>query len=179
MKSLNFVRRLLLLVTLVCGAVMVRAADDKATADKSSDAIVIKLKDFKFKPPKSVTSPDDVFVFDESEGRLCFYTNGPAEAKFKVRSDGDYDIIVTASGDSAMEIHPKFKLTVDNKDFGKEISLKSDDVKDYQAVVSVKAGEHTLAVAFTNDTYKEGEYDSNLYVHGVKLRPHQPDEAKK
>jgi hypothetical protein len=168
MKYPNLARLLLLVAAFVFGPVIGRAADEKTTTDKNSGVIILKLKDFKFKPPKAVSNPDDVFVYDENEERLCFYTNGPAEAKFKVRTDGEYDIIVTASGDSAMNIRPKFKLTVDEKDVGKEISLKSDGVKAYRAPVNLKTGEHVLSVAFTNDTYKEGEYDSNLYILGME-----------
>ena len=51
------------------------------------------------------------------------------------------------------EIQP----AVDEKETGKETSLKSDDIKDYKFTVSLKSGKHVLSVAFTNDTYKEGE----------------------
>jgi len=34
-------------------------------------------------------------------------------------------------------------------------------------------------VAFTNDMYKDGEYDSNLYLHGAKFVPHKPDNSAK
>ena len=38
----------------------------------------------------------------------------------------------------------------------------------------LKAGEHVVKVEFTNDMYDpDGKYDSNLYVHGVKLKPHK------
>ena len=33
----------------------------------------------------------------------------------------------------------------------------------------LKKGESKIVVAFLNDTYKENEYDSNLYIHSVKL----------
>ena len=112
-----------------------------------------------------------------------FFTNGAAEAKFKVPEDGDFDLVIAASGDSAMKIFPKFRLVLDDKPdekgLSKETSLKSDDMKDYNFNVALKQGEHKLSIAFTNDTYKEGEYDSNLYVHAVTLTPHKPDEAKK
>ncbi|HZZ26554.1 MAG TPA: carbohydrate-binding domain-containing protein [Pirellulales bacterium] len=181
-------------VAFACNTLLVCAADPPASGDQSKkDEIKIPLKDFKFKPPASVSDPDSVFVFNEDEGRLCFYTNGPAEAKFKLPTDGDWDVIVSASGDIAVgvpqttangkkevNIPPNFQLGFDGKNFGKEITLKSDDQKDYKIVVPLKAGEHVISVAFTNDTYDpDGKFDSNLYLHGVKLRPHQPDEPKK
>ena len=182
MKSVQWV------ATLIVATLMTSAVCHAADADKSaSGEIKIKLKDFKFKPPASVSDPDSVFVFNEDDQKLCFYTNGPAEAKVSVPSDGDWDVVVSASGDTAMNvpthatsgkaeenIPPKFQLAIDDKNVGKEVALKSDDMKDYTVVVPLKAGEHTLRVEFTNDTYDpDGKYDSNLYVHGVKLKPHQ------
>ena len=181
MKSARLAAMLAAMV-LMLGVAVCHAAD----ADKSGE-IKIPLKDFKFKPPASVSNPDDVFVFNEDDQKLCFYTNGPAEAKFTVPADGDWDVIVSASGDTAMNvpthnaagkaeenISPNFQLGFDGKDFGKEVTLKSDDMKDYTVVAPLKAGEHTIKVEFTNDTYDpDGKYDSNLYIHGVKLKPHK------
>jgi len=31
-------------------------------------------------------------------------------------------------------------------------------------------GDHKLSIEFTNDVFKDGEYDRNLYVHGVTLK---------
>ncbi len=173
--------------TLVAGLVFAAlvaqtsAADDQKPADKTSKGIKLELKDFKFK----LTNPDlrDLFTYNEDEQKLSFFTNGAAEAKFTVPDDGDFDLIIAASGDSAMKIFPKFRLVLDDKPdekgLSKETSLNSDEMKDYKFNVALKKGEHKLSIAFTNDTYKEGEYDSNLYVHAVTLTPHKPDEAKK
>jgi hypothetical protein len=151
---------------------------------RADDAITIELKDFKFKPAKELTNPDSMFGFNESEGKLFFFTNGPAEATFKAPADGDYEIVVSASGDSVknsgdakIDGPAKFKLTVDDKAVvddkaaGDETALTDDSAKDYTLPVTLKAGEHKLVIAFTNDVYKEGAYDRNLYVHGVRIVP--------
>lgn len=165
------------------------AADDKQAG--KSDEIKIAMKDFKFKPPEGVTDPDSVFVFDEDGDRLCFYTGGPAEAKFKVPSDGDWDFVIAAAGDTAtgvhvptptgekiQDVHPNFQFGIDGKNVGKEITLKSDDKMDYKVTVPLKAGDHKVSITFTNDTYKDGEYDSNFYLYGLKLMPHKAGDAK-
>ena len=65
-------------------------------------------------------------------------------------------------------------LDFDGKDFGKEVSLKSDDVQDYTVVAPITAGQHVISVTFTNDKYDpDGKFDSNLYINGVKLQPHK------
>ena len=160
---------------LVIAASGLRAEEPK-DATKNSGEIRLPLKDFKFKVPEEQA---DLFVFDEDGERLCFYTNGAAEVKFIAPSDGDFDLVLSLAGDSADKVYPKFKLTIDDKEFGKETSLKSDDIKDYKFALSLKRGKHTLAVAFTNDTYKDGEYDSNLYFHGAKLVPHAAETPTK
>jgi hypothetical protein len=171
------------LLALLIGSLLVQltAADDLKPTEKSSKDIKIELKDFKFK----LANPDlrDLFTYNEDEQKLCYFTNGAAEAKFKIPEDGDFDLIIAASGDSAMKVFPKFRVVLDDKPdekgLSKETSLKSDDMKDYKFNVPLKKGEHKLSIAFTNDTYKEGEYDSNFYVHAVKFTPHKPDDAKK
>jgi Ca-dependent carbohydrate-binding module xylan-binding len=184
---------LVLLITLISIGLISMTSQAWAADAENSDVIKIQLKDFKFKPPASVSDPDSVYVYNEDDQRLCYYTNGPAEAKFKVPADGDWDLIISASGDTAMgvpthkatgpkeeNIPPKFQLGFDGKDFGKEVSLKSDDVTDYKFVVPLTAGEHVISVAFTNDTYDpDGKYDSNFYLNGVKLHPHTADSLKK
>ena len=64
----------------------------------------------------------------------------------------------------------KFKLSLDGKLVGKETLLTADGEKEYKFTTAVKAGERKVGIEFTNDVYKEGEYDRNLYVHAVVLK---------
>jgi hypothetical protein len=167
-------RRLYLTLAPLC--LLITAMGLDAEEAKKSDEISLPLKDFKFKVPQEQA---DLFAFDEDAQRLCFYTNGAAETKLSVESDGDYDLVLSLAGDSAMNVRPKFKLAIDDKQVGKETSLKSDDIKDYKVEIPLKRGKHVLSVAFTNDMYKDGEYDSNLYLHGAKLIPHKAESSAK
>ena len=132
----------LLVLSAAALVVQVAAADEPKPGDKTSKGIKLELKDFKFKPP----NPDlrDLFTYNEDEQKLCFFTNGAAEAKFKVPEDGDFDLVIAASGDSAMKIFPKFRLVLDDKPdekgLSKETSLKSDDMKDYKFTVRAQEG---------------------------------------
>jgi hypothetical protein len=136
-----------------------------ARADEK--AITIELKDFKFKVPEAVES---LFTYDENGERLSYYTNGAAEAVVKVPADGEYEIVVKAACDPAQDEKAKFKVTIDGVEVGKETLLTADEPKEYTITAKLKAGERKLAVAFTNDAYKENEYDRNFYVHGVTLK---------
>jgi hypothetical protein len=145
-------------VVLVFLPVLVSAAED-------AKPIKVELKSFKF--PDATKA--ELFGYNSDEEKLFFYTNGTGETKVKVADDGDYEIVVKASGDLALKEGAKFKVAVDGKQTGKETETGSDP-KEYKFTTTLKAGEHKLSIEFTNDVFKEGEYDRNLYVHAVTLK---------
>ena len=149
------------------GATLVLVASLQLRAAQESEASTVDLKNFKFKVDDNIAN---LFGHNEGEGKLFFYTNGAAEATVKVPADADYDITIKASCDSALNERAKFKLAIDGKLVDKETLLTSDDAKDYKFTTKLKAGERKLSIEFTNDVYKENEYDRNLYVHGVTLK---------
>lgn len=61
-------------------------------------------------------------------------------------------------------------IEVDGKSVSKNFSLTTEDAKDYTFTIKGKEGECKIKVIFTNDKYKEGEYDLNLYIHGASLK---------
>src|SRR5262245_41287957 len=141
--------------TCVCACmvvvVLMPASGLQRTAGSKTEPITVDLKTFKFKVDDKFA---DLFGYNEGEGKLFFYTNGPAEATVKVPADGTYDIVVRASCDSALNERAKFKLSLDGKLVGKENLLTADDAKDYTLSAAIKAGEHKLVIEFTNDAYK-------------------------
>jgi hypothetical protein len=138
-----------------------------ATGDEAAKPLTVELKSFSFKAPKG---KEDLLKYDEGEEKLSFYINGTGEAKVDVPGDGDYEIVIKASCDKALNEGAKFKVTVDGKPCGKETETSDGEPKAYTFATSLKAGEHKLAIEFTNDVYKEGEYDRNLFVHAVALK---------
>jgi hypothetical protein len=161
-------RTLPFLVGLACflAVAVSGAAEDKKDA-KAAKAIAVELKDFKFKVKEDMAT---LFGHNEDEGKLFFYTNGAAEATVKVAADGDYEVVIKASCQPAQNERAKFKLSIDGKAVGKETLLTDDDEKEYKLSAKLKAGKRKLAIEFTNDAYKENEYDRNLYVHAVTLK---------
>jgi hypothetical protein len=134
----------------------------------AAEPIKVELSRFEFKIPQNVSS--ELFGHNEGEGKLFFYTNGVAEAAVKVPEDGEYEIVVKASGDAALGERAKFKLLADGQTVGKETVLTDDGEKEYKFTAKLKAGERKIGVEFTNDKYKEGEYDRNFYLHGLTLK---------
>ncbi len=150
---------------IVAVACVLAIGPQAAAAD--TDSIPIELKDFKFKVKPELA---DLFGFNEEEGKLFFYTNGPAEATVKLPADGDYEVVIKASGDSAQNERAKFKLSIDGEAVGKETQLTADEPKEYKLPAKLKAGERKLVIEFTNDVHKENEFDRNLYVYTVALK---------
>ncbi|HEV2949641.1 MAG TPA: carbohydrate-binding domain-containing protein [Gemmataceae bacterium] len=145
-------------ITFLFHSALVIAADD-------AKPLVVELKSFKL--PEVMA---DLFGYNEGDGKLFLYTNGKVTAKVKVPSEGDYEIIVKASGDKALNEGAKFKVAIDGKEVGKETETSDGEPKDYKFTATLKAGERELTIEFTNDVYKEGEYDRNLYIFGVELK---------
>jgi Ca-dependent carbohydrate-binding module xylan-binding len=149
------------------GAALLLASGLPLTAGPDGEPITVELKDFEFKVREELAS---LFSYNEGEGKLCFYTNGQAQATVKIPADAEYEITVKASCDSAQNERAKFKLSIDGQLVDKETLLTDDGEKDYKFTVKLKAGERKLVIEFTNDVYKENEFDRNLYVHGVTLK---------
>ena len=158
MRTLQWVSLASAALVFLCGV---------ATADEAAKPLTVELSSFSFKAPKG---KEDLLKYEESDGKLSFYINGTGEAKVEVPKDGDYEIVIKASCDMALKVGAKFKVAVDGKPCGKETETSDEDPKDYTFATSLKAGEHKLSIEFTNDVYKAGEYDRNLYVHAVALK---------
>jgi Ca-dependent carbohydrate-binding module xylan-binding len=136
-----------------------------SAADNDAKPLVVELKSFKLPETQS-----DLFGYNEGDEKLFLYTNGKVTAKVKVPADADYEIILKASGDKALNEGAKFKVAVDGKGVGKETETSDGEPKEYKFPSILKAGAHELTIEFTNDVFKEGEYDRNLYVHAVLLK---------
>lgn len=118
---------------------------------------------------KFTAEPAELFGYDDGESRAFFHTSGLGEVVVKVPEDGDYEIVITAACQAAKGENAKFKLKVDGAQVGAETTLKAEDAKDYAFTSALKAGDRRIGTEFTNDLYKEGEYDMNFFLHGVKV----------
>jgi hypothetical protein len=147
-------------------AALIGSGSEPANAAEG-DAIKVDLRTFKFKVPNEQA---DLFGYDDGEGRLFFYAGGLGETTVKLPADGEYEITIRASCDPALNERAKFKLTLDVQLVGMETLLTDDDQKDYKLTATAKAGERKLGIEFTNDAYKENEYDRNLFVYAVTVK---------
>jgi hypothetical protein len=132
----------------------------------ADDAIKFEVKNATFDPKDS----SDLLGYNEGEEKAFYYINGSATVTGKVPAEGEYTLTLSASCTAAQNENAKITVTVGDKEVAKDFLLKSEDQKDYEFTVKVAAGDVKVKVAFTNDTYKEGEYDRNFYLHGVSLK---------
>jgi Ca-dependent carbohydrate-binding module xylan-binding len=146
-------------IALVLIAISPARAEDKP--------ITVELKKFEFKVAENLKS---LFGHDEGEGKLFFYTNGAAVANVDIPADSEYEITIKASCTKALNEFAKFKLSINGELVGKETALTAEDEKEYKFTAKCKKGDAKLSIEFTNDVYKENEYDRNLWVHAVTLK---------
>ena len=132
----------------------------------ADDAIKFEIKNAVFDPKDS----SDLLGYNEGEEKAFYYIGGAATVKGKVPADGEYTLTLSASCNAAQNENAKITITVDDKEVVKDFVLKTEDQKDYEFPVKLKAGEVKVKVAYTNDVYKEGEFDRNFYLHGVSLK---------
>jgi len=147
-------------------AIVVGSGDCPASAAEG-ESISVDLKTFKFKVKEEAAT---LFGYNEDESKLFYYTGGVGETTVKIPADGEYELVIKASCQPALNERAKFKVTLDGQEVGKETLLTADEAKEYKLPVTAKAGERKLAIEYTNDVYKENEYDRNFYVHAVTLK---------
>jgi Ca-dependent carbohydrate-binding module xylan-binding len=136
-----------------------------AAAPVAAAPIKIDLADFKLTPANKGT--EELVKYDNDT--ISFFVNGTAAAKVTVPADADYTIVVDASCTAALKENAKFTLKVGDKVVKEDFALTAEEQKEYKFDVKLMKGETTLSITYTNDTYKENEYDRNLFIHGVRL----------
>jgi hypothetical protein len=145
-------------------AVVTSKVSDPAAKAVDRTPIKADLSKIKF-----TAEPAELFGWDDGESRAFFLTNGFGEVVVKVPEDGEYEIVISASCQAAKGENAKFKLKVDGVQVGAETQLKAEDAKDYSFAATLKAGDRKIGAEFTNDLYKEGEYDMNFFLNGLKV----------
>lgn len=146
-----------------------------AASGFATSADEIKLADIKV---KAKDGGAEAVGHNDSEGKLFFYVIGTATAEVEVKADGTYEFSVELSGDRGEKDLPKVKVTLGGKEVEKEFLLTQAEAKVYKFKGELKKGKNAVVIEFLNDSYKENEYDCNLYVHSVKYEASKPDEKK-
>jgi hypothetical protein len=136
-----------------------------SAAVAAAEPIKLALSDFKMKC--DFEGGDSLVTF--SDDKLSFHTLGTGTVKLTVPADGEYMIVVEASCTAAEKQKAKFTLKVGDKAVKEDFELTTEDQKEYKFPVKLTKGDTTLSIRFTNDAYKENEYDRNLWIHAVRV----------
>ena len=150
------------MVKTLCGGAALFALVALATA---AEPIKVDLKTAKW---KSASGPN-LGGYDENDSRFFMYAIGACEVEVEIPADGDYTVIVEASCTAAEKEMARYKLTAGEEVIAKEVVLKAEEAKEYSSPGPLKKGKVKLAIEFLNDKYKEGEYDLNLFIHGIRI----------
>jgi hypothetical protein len=111
----------------------------------------------------------DVGAYSSSGGIAYLNSNGRIETSVRFTTSGNYTFEIFASGIPAVNIAPLLELRLDGI-ARKTISVDSRSLQPYDATLSVSAGLHTVALAFTNDYYAPPE-DRNVAVDRLTISP--------
>jgi Ca-dependent carbohydrate-binding module xylan-binding len=130
----------------------------------AAEPIKLDLKTFKGK-----AASDDHAGYDENDNRLYLWSNGTLTGDVKVPEDGEYKLTLECSCTEADKELAKIKIKVGDTIVKEDFKLTTTDAKEYSFEVKLKKGDTKLVVEFTNDKYKENEYDLNFFLHAAKL----------
>jgi hypothetical protein len=131
----------------------------------AAEPIKLDLSLFKLMPAAKI--PDE--LLKNENDTISFYAGGSAVSKLTVPADGDYVIVVEASCTAALKENAKFTLKVGDTVVKEKFELTGEDQKEYKFDAKLTKGETTLSITYTNDAYKENEYDRNLFIHAVRV----------
>lgn len=134
----------------------------------AADEIKVDLKAGKYQ--SVVEGSTDLVGYSERDERAFFFTNGSVDLTVKVPEAGEYVMKVKASCQAALKEFAKMTIVAGNKSVADDFALTQEAEKEYTFTAKLAAGEQKISISYTNDDYKEGEYDRNLYLHAVSLK---------
>lgn len=134
----------------------------------AADPIKVELKEIKVK-----AATDELGGLNEGDGKLFLYTNGTMTAEVKMPDDGEFTLKIEMSCDEAKVdgkvVRPQVKISVGDTVVKDKFDLTGAETTEYKFDVKLKKGTQKIVIEYLNDTFKENEYDSNLYLHSFKV----------
>ncbi len=155
---------------------------DKYDANVSIKKIVLK----KIKEPKTKTvnkkrlngdqfSFMDGRWFFENKAAYTFWASQVIGYTFKNLQEGEYEVTITAKNYDSLPLDKKYKefnVEVDSDYDSATMKIKADDKNWNKEKVKMNfaEGDTTLYITWTNDSYKEKEYDANIMIKSVSIK---------
>jgi hypothetical protein len=98
---------------------------------------------------------------------ITFATNGRATFTAQIPAAGTYQFGIVARGTPVKDVYPMVSVYLDGQRVGM-LYVARKDLAYYSLPIRATAGQHQIAIAFTNDEYAPPE-DRNLYVERYAL----------
>ena len=108
----------------------------------AAEPIKMDIGLFKLTPAAKI--PDELVKYEND--MINFYAGGTAAGKLTVPADGEYVIVVEASGNAAMKENAKFTLKVGDTVVKEKFELTGEDQKEYKFDAKLTKGETTLSI---------------------------------
>jgi len=100
-------------------------------------------------------------------GDYAQFTNGSVGEVVAFPSAGTYQFQVVAYGSAAANVWPVMALQIDGSTIA-SVSVNSANPATYNFSASMSSGTHTVALAFTNDAFINGQ-DRNLFLRSMAI----------
>jgi hypothetical protein len=158
--------------------------DSKEIYDTNLSIKKIVLK--KIKEPKTKTVNKKRFNGDqfsfmdgrwffEKKAAYTFWANQVIGYTFKNLEEGEYEVTITAKNYDSLPLDKKYKefnVELDTDYDSATMNIKADDKSWHKEKVTMNfaEGDATLYINWTNDSYKENEYDANIMIKSVSIK---------
>ncbi|HNX23382.1 MAG TPA: hypothetical protein PKG60_05000, partial [Spirochaetota bacterium] len=113
--------------------------------------------------------------FFENKSAYTFWSNQVIGYTFKNLEEGEYEVTITAKNYDSLPLdknYKEFNVEVDSDYDSATMNIRADD-KNWnheKVTMNFAEGDTTLFVTWTNDSYKEGEYDSNIMIKTISIK---------
>ncbi len=155
---------------------------DEYDANVSIKKVVLKkIKEPKRKAVNKKRLNGDQFSFMdgrwffENKAAYTFWANQVIGYTFKNLQEGEYEVTITAKNFGTLPLDKKYKefdIEVDSDYDSASMKIKADDKSWNKEKIKMNfaEGENTLYITWTNDSYKEKEYDANIMIKSISIK---------
>ncbi|MCD4779477.1 MAG: S8 family serine peptidase [Candidatus Omnitrophica bacterium] len=148
----------------------IRVEDDSQAFDTASFTVTVQTEIFSFPlVQEAETMPVKTIGVEIPDGWNLF-SDGYVEKSFLFPTGVIYEIIVIAKGEYFNATLPVLDVRVDQQSVW-QVEVNSTDWGVYVGRIPISAGQHDIALAFTNDGFNPPDQDRNLLLNRIILVP--------
>lgn len=120
-------------------------------------------------PLSAIEPVGTIPYFRKDDQEISLVAGGTVEAHFQCATEGRYSVLIRGRSTPAQGQFGIASVAVDGQKIGDAEIKTSFDGSFLVGEIQLSQGKHRVAIAFTNDLYRDGE-DRNLYIKGIGFR---------